>query len=146
MAYGTGFRFGSRLGTGAKAGVAGFGARNGDIGFFAEYRFLEFNGHGVLQISAALRSVRITASAAAEEHIKNIAKPSEISSTAKAAAHTLVRIDMPVLVIPCALLAVAQDIVCFLHFLEFRLCVAGLIDVRVVLARQLAVCLLHFII
>ncbi|MNW62282.1 hypothetical protein D3C74_404010 [compost metagenome] len=145
MAYGTGFGFGSRLGAGAEAGVAGFGARNGDVGFFAEYRFLELNGHGVLQIAAALRSIWITAPAAAEEHIENIAKPAEVSATAKAAAHSLVRINMSILVVPRALLAVAEHIVGFLHFLEFLLRIAGLIDVRMVLARQLAVCLLHFV-
>ena len=145
VADGTGLRLRTRLSPGAEAGVTGLCARNGDICLFAEYRFLELNGHCVLQVAAALRCVRITPSAAAEEHIEDIAETAEIPAAAEAAAHSLVRVDMPVLVITRPLLPVAEDIVGFLDLFELLLGVARLIYVRMILARQLAVGLLHFI-
>ncbi|MNM67064.1 hypothetical protein D3C81_785810 [compost metagenome] len=99
VAHGASNRLRSRFSPGAKAGVAVFGARNCDVRFLAEYRFLELDRHRVLQIVAALRSVRITpTAAAAEEHIENIPKAAKIPA-GKAAAHPLIRINMAVLVI-----------------------------------------------
>lgn len=97
VADGTGLRLRTRLGSGAEAGIAGLRAWNGNIGLFAEHRFLELNGHRILQVAAALWGIRITPStAAAEEHIEDITKTAEISATAaKAAAHSLIRSICP---------------------------------------------------
>ncbi|MNE34389.1 hypothetical protein D3C80_1281090 [compost metagenome] len=53
---------------------------------------------------------------------------------------------MTVLVITGPLLAVAQHVVSFLHFLELGFSITGLVNVRVILARQLTVGLLYFIV
>ncbi|MNN39121.1 hypothetical protein D3C81_1531490 [compost metagenome] len=53
---------------------------------------------------------------------------------------------MTVLVITGPLLAVTQHVVSFLHFLELGFGIAGFVDVRMILACQLAVGFLHFIV
>src|SRR5690606_11066619 len=56
MTGGTGFRFGTRFGTGAVAGSTGRQGRDADFLFHPTYRFFQRQLHGVAQVRTALRT------------------------------------------------------------------------------------------
>ena len=136
-ADGAGLRLRAGLRSGAVAGIAVLRARNRNFRFLAEHRFLELDRHRVLKIVAPLRGVGISAAAsAAEEHVEDVAEAAKILGSASAAE--LVGIHMTVLIIYVPLLVVTQRVIRFLNFLELRFGVGSLVDVRMVLPRQLS--------
>lgn len=145
----TGLRRGALCGTCAAAVIAGLDALDRDLLLTAECGFLEGQDHGLTDRFAALRCVAAgrpsAAKAAAEERTKQVAQIAHVKAAAVAActgtaAVARVHTGKAELVVLGALLLVGQHLVCFVYFLELiRSLRIILVEVRVVLARQLAV-------
>ena len=152
----TGLRRGALCGTCAAAVITGFDALDRDLLLTAECGFLEGQDHRLTDGFAALRCVAArrtsAAKAAAEERTEQVAQIAHVKAAAEAArtgaaAVARVHTGKAELVVLGALLLVGQHLVCFVYFLELiRSLRIILVEVRVVLARQLAVCLFQLII
>ena len=152
----TGLRRGALCGACAAAVVAGLDALDRDLFLTAECGFLEGQDHRLTDGFAALRCVAAgrpsAAKAAAEERTEQVAQIAHVKAAAVAAgtgAAAVARVNTgkAELVVLGALLLVGQHLVCFVYFLELiRSLRIILVEVRVVLARQLAVCLFQLII
>src|SRR6185436_11954706 len=141
-AYRTGLRLGAGLGAGARTGLAGDRDRDLDLRGLAEVGFLQRDFHIVAQVGAALASATPPALPGhAEQVLENIRKRrGEAGAEAgTAAAHALLECGMAVAVIGGALLAVLEDLVGFVDFLESHFAggVARIL-VRMPFHRQLA--------
>src|SRR6185503_13291727 len=118
-----GLRLGAGLGAGARAGLAGDRDRNLDLRGLAEVGFLQRDFHVVAQVGAALASAAAPALPGhAEQILENIGKRrGEAGAEAgTATAHALLEGGMAVAVIGGALLAVLEDFVGFVDFLELH--------------------------
>src|SRR5581483_3890799 len=122
-------------------GLAGDGDRNFDLRRLALIGFLERDLHVVAQVSAALAAAAAALARHAEEIFENVGEGrGESGAEARpAAARALLEGGVAEAVIGGALLAVLEDLVGFVDFLEtdFAFGVAG-IAVRMPLHRELA--------
>ena len=135
-------------------------ARDGELDFLAERRFLEGDLEVVAQVGAALRHGALptaAAAAAAKEHVEDVAEA--IGAAAKAAEAALseaaetaaaleaaraVKGTCAELVVLRALLRVLEDFVGGVDFLEFLLgfLFMAAVEVRMIFAGQFLVCFL----
>ena len=149
-AVGTGLRIGARSRAGTLAALALFHPVQGDLLLAAESRFLEGNGQTHPQALAPLGTGAgpgPASEASAEKAAENIAQVAEVKAAIEAPAVPAVlggvvgvHARKAELVIPCSLVAVAENLIGLIDLFEPGLsrCVAG-IQVRVVLLGQLAV-------
>src|SRR5262249_50214145 len=138
-----GLRLGAGLGAGARAGFAGDRDGNLDLRGLALERFLQRDFHVVAQVGAAFAAAPGALPAHAEQIFENVGEGgreagAEAAGMAAAYAALLER-RMAEAVIGGALLAVFQDLISFVDFLEADLAlgIAGIL-VRMPFHRELA--------
>ena len=140
---------------GAAAVATGLDALDRDLLFAAEGRLLEGKDNGLANGFAALRCVAAlrtaAAEAAAEERTEQVAEVAHVEAAAEAACActaAVARVDAckAELVVLCALVLVGQHLIRLVDLLELvgRLGII-LVEVRVVLASQLAVRLFQLV-
>src|ERR1700730_6709758 len=136
-----GLRLGAGLGAGTRTGFAGDGDRNLDLRGLALEGFFQRDFHVVAQVGAALASAAPALAGHAEQIFENVGeRRSKARTKARTAAHAaLLEGRMAEPVIGGALVAVSQDLVGFVDFLEadFAGGITGIL-VRVPLHRKLA--------
>src|SRR5689334_17003783 len=136
-----GLRLGAGLGAGARAGLAGDRDRNLDLRGLALKGFLERDLHVVAKIRAALAAATAALARHAEQVFENVGegRRKACAKARTAAARALLEGSVAEAVIGGALLAVFQDLVGLVDFLEtdFALGIAGIL-VRMPLHRELA--------
>ena len=150
-----GFGAGTRFGTRTLARLAAFRLGDGDLFLAAVGRFLEGDLHIIPEIvtpprlrgigPAAAKKIVENVAAAAEDFPKYLERIVKAAAVSKGAGATI-KGRVAVLVVSGALLRVAQGFVGLAQLLEllFRSFVARIL-VRMVLRRELAVCLLDFL-
>ena len=131
-------------GAGPLAVVAGFGAMDGDFLFDAEDSLLEFDGHVVAQVAAALNAGAAALAAHVEHFAEDIAEDVAhiaLEWTAAGWSGATLKRSVAVAVVGGALFAIAEDGVGFRALFKLRL---GLRIIRVAvgveLHCELAVC------
>ena len=120
-AHRAGLRLGAGLGAGARAGFAGDRDRNLDLRGLAVEGFLQRDFHVVAQVGAALAAAAAAALPGhAEQVFENIGegRGKAGAEAGAAAAHALLERGMAEAVIGGALVAVLQDFIGFVDFLE----------------------------
>src|SRR5206468_4474319 len=136
-----GLWLGARLGAGARAGLAGDRDRNFDLRGLALERFLERDLHVVAQIRAALAAAAAALARHAEQVFENVGerRRKARAEPGTAATRALLERGMSEAIIGGALLAVLENLVGLVDFLEadFALGIAGIL-VRMPLHRELA--------
>src|SRR6266480_2949168 len=141
-AHRAGLRLGAGLGAGARTGFAGHRDRDLDLRGLAEEGFLQRDFHVVAQVLAALAPAATSALPGhAEQIFENIreGRGKASAEAGTAAARALFESGMTEPVIGRALVAVFEDFVGFVDFLEtdFAVGIAGIL-VRMPFHRQLA--------
>jgi hypothetical protein len=146
-----GYRLGARLGAGTVAMLALGQDGNADLGFGAARGLFQADFQVVTEIGAPVDMGAAPAAAASAEHVaedvrEGVGEVTEIAGPA-GAGHGRIHAGMAVLVVGRALIAVGQDFVGFLGFLEFFLRrLFTLVPVRMMLHGQLLEGLLDFVV
>ena len=144
----TGLHRASRFGAAAAAAVAVFNTGGGDLLFCAEGGLLKGDFHPLADVLTPCGGVGAAAGgpSAAEEAAEQVAQVAEIAESAEGIAAGGACVEIRVyagkaeLVIAGALVGIGEDLVGLVDLLEFGLGVRLVVDVGVILGRQLAVC------
>src|SRR5258706_2091030 len=136
-------RAGAWLRAGAPAGLARLPARNLDLFLAAAHGVFEGDGQLIAQVCATLRSAAPRARRAGgrglKDRLENIAEAAEAEASERSAARgAAIDGGMAEAVVGLALLGIAEHLVPFVDLLEAFLGALLLVDIRMILARQLA--------